>query len=114
MTQIKNFNFGNGVKATIFCQSRKTRNGFAHDCTIPALKVRATCRYLNRTWECFDFESVIHEAFGKYLKVTHPGKSNEKVRNREYGKLVKRLTETYNKGKFTYVCEFDAVFNYAA
>lgn len=50
MTQIKNFNFGNGVKATIFCQSRKTRNGFAHDCAIPAIKVRATCHYLNRTW----------------------------------------------------------------
>ena len=114
MTQIKNFNFGNGVKATIFCQSRKTRNGFAHDCAIPALKVRATCHYLNRTWECFAFESVIHVAFDKYLKATHPGKVNEKVRNREYGKLVKRLNESYNKGKFTYVCEFDAAFNYAA
>ena len=114
MTQIKNFNFGNGVKATIFCQSRKTRNGFAHDCAIPALKVRATCHYLNRTWECFDFESVIHEAFRKYLKVALPGKANEKVRDREYAKLVKRLNAAYDKGKFRDVCEFDNVLACAA
>lgn len=114
MTQIKNFNFGNGVKATIFCQSRKTRNGFAHDCAIPALKVRATCHYLNRTWECFDFESVIHEAFRKYLKAALPGKANEKVRAREYAKLVKRLNAAYAKGKFRYVREFDNAFACAA
>lgn len=114
MTQIKNFNFGNGVKATIFCQSRKTRNGFAHDCAIPAIKVRATCHYLNRTWECFDFESVIHEAFRKYLKAALPGKVNEKVRAREYAKLVKRLNAAYDKGKFRYVREFDNAFACAA
>ena len=106
MTQIKNFNFGNGVKATIFCQSRKTRNGFAHDCAIPAIKVRATCHYLNRTWERFDFESVIHAAFDKFVKATYPGKANEKVRNRIYGRLTKRLSDQYHKGKFRYVSEF--------
>ena len=114
MTQIKNFNFGNGVKATIFCQSRKTRNGFAHDCAIPALKVRATCHYLNRTWEFFDFESVIHETFSKYLKAALPGKANEKVRDRAYGRLTKRLSDQYHKGKFRYVSEFAYEFARAA
>ena len=114
MTQIKNFNFGNGVKATIFCQSRKTRNGFAHDCSIPAIKVRATCHYLNRTWERFDFESVIHAAFDKFVKATYPGKANEKVRAREYAKLVKRLNAAYDKGKFRYVREFGNAFACAA
>ena len=114
MTQIKNFNFGNGVKATIFCQSRRTRNGFAHDCAIPAIKVRATCHYLNRTWERFDFESVIHAAFDKFVKATYPGKANEKVRAREYAKLVKRLDAAYDRGKFRYVREFAYEFDRAA
>lgn len=114
MTQIKNFNFGNGVKATIFCQSRRIRNGFAHDCAIPALKVRATCHYLNRTWERFNFESVIHAALDKFVKATYPGKVNEKVRAREYAKLVKRLNAAYDKGKFRDVCEFDNVLACAA
>ena len=114
MTQIKNFNFGNGVKATIFCQSRKTRNGFAHDCAIPAIKVRATCHYLNRTWARFDFESVTHAAFDKFVKATYPGKANEKVRAREYAKLVKRLDAAYDKGKFRYVREFAYEFDRAA
>ena len=114
MTQIKNFNFGNGVKATIFCQSRRTRNGFAHDCAIPAIKVRATCHYLNRTWERFDFESVIHAAFDKFVKATYPGKANEKVRAREYAKLVKRLDAAHDKGKFRYVREFAYEFDRAA
>ena len=114
MTKIKNFNFGNGVKATIFCQSRKTRNGFAHDCAIPTLKVRATVHYLNRTWERFDFESVIRVAFDKFVKATYTGKANEKVRDREYNKLVKRLNAAYDKGKFCYVREFAYEFDRAA
>lgn len=114
MTQIKNFNFGNGVKAMVYCQFRKTRNGFAHDCAIPALKVRATVHYLNRTWERFDFESVIHTAFEKFVKATYPGKANEKVRAREYAKLVKRLNAAYDKGKFLSVRDFDDAFYFAA
>ena len=114
MTKIKNFNFGNGVKATIFCQSRKTRNGFAHDCAIPALKVRATVHYLNRTWERFDFESVIRVAFDKFVKATYTGKANEKVRDREYSRRVERLSAAYDKGKFCYVSEFAYEFDRAA
>lgn len=110
MTKITNFNFGNGVKATVYCQSRKTRNGFAHDCAIPTLKVRATCHYLNRTWERFDFESVIHSAFEKYLNAALPGKANANVRAREFAKLVKRLDASYDKGKFLDVREFANAF----
>lgn len=80
----------------------------------PAIKVRATCHYLNRTWERFDLESVIHAAFDKFVKATYPGKANEKVRAREYAKLVKRLDAAYDKGKFRYVREFAYEFDRAA
>ena len=45
------------------CSSRSTRNGFAHDCTVRDENYNevseATCHYLNRTWECYRFESVL-------------------------------------------------------
>lgn len=48
------------------CESRDTRNGFAHDCTVHDSNyydcAEATCHYLNRTWECYRYESVLHKA----------------------------------------------------
>ncbi len=51
---------------TVICRSERTRNGFRHlaevqnkhGYTIAAAK----CYYLNRTWERYTFESVIHKA----------------------------------------------------
>lgn len=46
---------------SIVCDSRNTRNGFAHDATmfINGCKIAsASCHYLNRTWERWTYESV--------------------------------------------------------
>ena len=56
-----------GRNYTFFCRSRGTRNGFAHDCQMVDADTwttvgRATRQYLNRTWECWDFQSVILDA----------------------------------------------------
>ena len=65
MAQYFSFEF-NGHKYEARCTSRNTRNGFAHDCTVRDENYNeiatATCHYLNRTWECFRFESVLHSA----------------------------------------------------
>lgn len=114
MTTIHNFNFGKGVKATVFCRSRNTRNGFAHDCAIPALGIRSTRHYLNRTWESFDFESVIHDAFEKYVRQVFKVKCCTPVFDREYTKLTKRLTQWYGKGKFKWSREPAEIFDRAA
>lgn len=47
---------------SVICEAENTRNGFRHVATL--LKngsdiARATKSYLNRTWECFQFESVL-------------------------------------------------------
>ena len=54
-------------KAKIVCEAMKTRNGFKHvagyyvnGCCIQETKV---C-YLNRTWESFEYESVINKLTG--------------------------------------------------
>lgn len=44
---------------------RGTRSGFAHDTTmfIDGRKVaEATCHYLNRTWECYTYQTVMLKA----------------------------------------------------
>lgn len=48
-------------KHQIICESTSTRNGFKHTATLfrNGFSIRkATCHYLNRTWECFTFQSV--------------------------------------------------------
>jgi hypothetical protein len=45
-------------KITIVCRSMSTRNGFKHVAEL-AGGDSATCHYLNRTWEAFEFQSVL-------------------------------------------------------
>ena len=55
----------NGTDYTFFCSSRSTRTGFAHDCTLYAGCSglgKASCHYLNRTWECYRYQSVMQKA----------------------------------------------------
>lgn len=55
-------------KTEIEAVSEKTRNGFRH---VAILKVdgqevdKATAHYLNRTWESYEYESVIHDLINK-------------------------------------------------
>lgn len=47
---------------TIVCESQKTRYGFRHLATLcrdGLSTAKAKCCYYNRTWECFEFESVL-------------------------------------------------------
>lgn len=50
--------------------SRNTRSGFAHDTTLfidNREMEHATCHYLNRTWECYQYQSVMKAAVRKYM-----------------------------------------------
>lgn len=55
----------NGRIYTFICRSRDTRHGFAHDSELflgdGYLIGEATCRYLNRTWERYRYQSVMIE-----------------------------------------------------
>jgi hypothetical protein len=57
---MKKFNLGKGIEAV--CDAKKTRNGFKHTATLfvnnqemDSVKI---C-YLNRTWERYEFQSVL-------------------------------------------------------
>ena len=55
------------------CDSKNTRNGFRHRATLvyDGRKCEtATCSYLNRTWESFDFQSVLQKLIEKTKSLT--------------------------------------------
>jgi len=54
------------------CDSRGTRNGFAHDATLFINGIRASeghCYYLNRTWEHWRFQTVCLTAVQNHIDV---------------------------------------------
>ena len=65
MAQYFRFKF-NGHTYEGRATSRSTRSGFSHDISVHDENyfeaTEATCRYLNRTWECYTYESVLHRA----------------------------------------------------
>ena len=54
---------------TIKCEWKKTRNGFKHVATLQNAKCEdletVACHYLNRTWESFEYESVLKKLVEK-------------------------------------------------
>lgn len=52
----------NGREYQFVNDSRSTRTGFAHDTTLfidGYEHGRASCHYLNRTWECYRYQTVM-------------------------------------------------------
>lgn len=52
----------NGNKYQFINESRNTRHGFAHDTELfknDAFIGEATAHYLNRTWECYRYQTVM-------------------------------------------------------
>ena len=56
---------------TFCCNSRCTRSGFAHDCTMfigGYVAAETSAHYLNRTWEAYRFQSVQLAALNKVMQ----------------------------------------------
>lgn len=59
--EIKKFTV-NGKEYEFVNSSRNTRSGFAHDTTLfinGVAKTKNTSHYLNRTWECYRYQTVM-------------------------------------------------------
>lgn len=51
-------------KIIVVCEFENTRSGFRHIAVLlinNCERDRAKCCYLNRTWECFQYESVLRK-----------------------------------------------------
>lgn len=97
-----------GGKEFLFvCESRNTRNGFAHDCTLFVdgyIAEKAKCYYFNRTWERYQYESVCVSAIDKRIaelkeRLLELFKSDKKynrmtqTRRKEFAEIVKGDSE---------------------
>jgi hypothetical protein len=63
------FKIGNGIE--IVCRSERTRNGFRHLATLlinGVEKENGKCCYINRTWERYEFQSVLYNVVEKAFK----------------------------------------------
>ena len=62
--KIFNVNF-QGEKNSIYCKCENTRNGFKHVATMNynGNTYVATSYYINRTWEYFEYQSVIKKLY---------------------------------------------------
>ena len=62
--EVKRINM-DGREFAFICDWRGTRNGFAHDATMMEnwrTVAKATRHYINRTWECWSYQSAILDA----------------------------------------------------
>ena len=53
------------------CEWKNTRNGFKHECRLFVngnFETSATCHYLNRTWERYEYQSVMLRAISILLE----------------------------------------------
>jgi hypothetical protein len=64
-------------KIEVICEAKKTRSGFKHEATL--VKNSNTyetvkCCYLNRTWECYEYQSVLYKLIEKTTALSNEEK----------------------------------------
>ena len=60
----------NGAEYTFVCWKTYTRNGFCHTCYCVQTDKTTKASYINRTWECYTYQSVLKCAIDKFNKGT--------------------------------------------
>ena len=66
---MRNFNLDN--QYTVLCDNKDTKNGFKHVATIFKNGIEqdnTKICYLNRTWESFEYESILKKIVNQYFE----------------------------------------------
>ena len=87
-----------GTPCDFYCGSRSTRHGFAHDATLFVNGVNEgteTAHYLNRTWECFRYQSVIGSIVRAHVREERERIRAEWMRSRGYERMTAKRREEY-------------------
>ena len=103
--KIFNVNF-QGEKNSIYCKCENTRNGFKHVATMNynGNTYVATSYYINRTWECFEYQSVIR----KLYYIISDEMKEKAVEEWKTTKGKKRISKTERERIYK---DIDALFN---
>ena len=113
-----------GVKNTVYCKSESTRSGFKHVAKMyyNGNSYTATRHYYNRTWEYYDFQSVMQDLFKNIVnEFKEKAVNNWKVENNKqriskdkrqeiYKEINNLFSDSINslkkEPKYTYVEDF--------
>jgi hypothetical protein len=79
---------------SIVCAYHKTRNGFKHTAAliVDGLEIdEVKAMYLNRTWERFEYETVILKLLDKHELLKDPKARAEFMHRAEYGKRADHM-----------------------
>lgn len=96
--ELKKFEI-DGREVEFVNQFRGTRSGFAHDTTlfIDGRKVAEhTCHYLNRTWECYTYQTVMKRAVDEVEDREIAYLKDKFMRAHEYKKLTAKRKEEFD------------------
>ena len=118
--KIFNVNFKD-KKNSIYCKCENTRNGFKHVATMYYNRNTyvAVCYYLNRTWECFEYQSVIRKLFytisdemkEKAVEEWKTTKGKKRISKTERERIYKGIDALFNDS-FTEITK-EPPYNYA-
>lgn len=86
-----------GNEYEFICEWKNTRNGFKHECRLfvnGKFETSATCNYLNRTWESYEYQSVMLRAVSILLEAHTEFLKDVFMSENGYGKMTaKRKSE---------------------
>jgi len=74
------YKFGKGYQ--VVCEWKKTRNGFKHEAVLldnGYERCKTKVCYLNRTWEKFEYQTVINQTINHYFKDERQAKKYKKI-----------------------------------
>ena len=98
------------------CNSRDTRNGFAHDCNLfinDQHVAGASCYYINRTWESWTFQTVCMKALALIIDERKDQLKSDFMESHAYKKLTKNRRAAFNDliSKDIYLAILQRVYN---
>lgn len=115
-TEMLNYTI-DGMPCTFVCSSRNTRHGFAHDALLlidGCEQGSDTAHYLNRTWECFRYQSVIGSIVRAHVREERERIRAEWMRSRGYERMTAKRREEYEADQPTDdALEFWRTFEFA-
>lgn len=86
----------NGKEFEFVNTSRNTRSGFAHDTTLLINgweEAKHTCHYLNRTWECYTYQTVMFGAIRDLIDWRENYLTDKFKADKGYAKLTAKRKE---------------------
>lgn len=88
----------NGNEYEFICEWKNTRNGFKHECRLFVngnFETVATFNYLNRTWESYQYQSVMLRAVSILLDEYTEFLKRAFKNDRGYDKMTKKRNEEF-------------------